>query len=393
MAPSRASQRRSTPGRLGEGTLLELIDLVYAAAEDAERWDVFLRRCGEVLRAPVSAIIFEDLRAHKAKIARIVGMDPALVRQYEQYYAGRNAWIEAGLPSVSVGQPVRSEMLLPDDVLLRTEYYDGMLRPLGARHLLAAFLFRSESAISQISFLRPHRVGECDERETELFGSLIPHLQRAFQLHRRLVELKSEHELAVEALDRVPVGVLLLDGTGKALLVNRSAREILSGKDGLSLQNDGLHAGRPAETAALRRLLSDALQTGAGKGVGSGGVLSISRPSLRRPYSVFVTPLRAERSAFGESGAVAAVFLSDPEKKPETNPEALKRLYGFTPAEARIAERLLRGESIEEAAQDLHVSINTARTHVKSLFDKTDTHRHRELLRILLSGVATIRTA
>jgi DNA-binding CsgD family transcriptional regulator/PAS domain-containing protein len=393
MAPLRASQRRSTPERLGEGTLLELIDLVYAAAEDSERWDPFLSRCGEVFRAPVGAIVFEDLRTHKARVTRIVGMDPDLVREYEQYYAGRNAWMEAGLPRVAVGEPVRSEMLLPDDALLRTEYYDGILRPLGARHLLAAFLFRSESALSQISFLRPHSVGECDERETALFAHLIPHLQRAFQLHRRLVELKSEHELAIEALDRVPVGVLLLDGKGKAFLVNRSAREILSAKDGLSLQNDGLHAGRPAETAALHRLLSDALQTGAGKGVSSGGVLSISRPSLRRPYSVFVTPLRADRSAFGESGAVAAVFLSDPEKKPETNPEALKRLYGFTPAEARIAERLLQGESVGEAAEELHVSVNTARTHVKSMFDKTDTHRHRELLRILLSGIATIRTA
>jgi DNA-binding CsgD family transcriptional regulator len=44
-----------------------------------------------------------------------------------------------------------------------------------------------------------------------------------------------------------------------------------------------------------------------------------------------------------------------------------------------------------EAAEDLHVSVNTARTHVKRMVEKTDTHRHRELLRLLLSGVATIR--
>jgi DNA-binding CsgD family transcriptional regulator len=56
-----------------------------------------------------------------------------------------------------------------------------------------------------------------------------------------------------------------------------------------------------------------------------------------------------------------------------------------------MAAKLLQGESVEEAAEDLHVSVNTARTHVKSMFDKTDTHRHRELLRILLSGVASIR--
>jgi DNA-binding CsgD family transcriptional regulator len=178
---------------------------------------------------------------------------------------------------------------------------------------------------------------------------------------------------------------------GKAILVNRSAREILAAKDGLSLRADGLHAGDPLETSALRRLVSEALQIRAGKGLGSGGVLPISRPSMRKAYSLFVTPLSAERSAFGEPTGVAAVFVSDPEKKPETSPEVLRRLYGFTPAESRVAAKLLEGESVEEAAEDLRVSVNTARTHVKSMFDKTDTHRHRELLRLLLSGVATIR--
>jgi DNA-binding CsgD family transcriptional regulator/PAS domain-containing protein len=364
--------------------------LIYAAAEDADRWDPFLRRCCEVFRAPIGAIVFEDLRSHKAQIAKIVGVEPQLIRAYEQYYAGRNAWMKAGLPRVSVGQAVRSEMVLPDQLLVRTEYYDGFLQKLGVRHLLAAFLFRDENTLSQISFVRPHCFGECDERETRLFGHLIPHLQRAFQLHRRLVDLKSEHELVVEALDKVPIGLLLLNEKGKALIVNRAAREIFSAKDGLSLQADGLHAASPQETTALRRLLLEALATGSGKGLGSGGVLPVCRPSLRRPYSLFVTPLHAGDSAFDAPGAVAAVFISDPERKPKSSPDVLRRLYGFTPAESRIAAKLMQGESVEEAAEDLDVSLNTARTHVKHLFEKTDTHTHREFLRLLLSSCATL---
>jgi DNA-binding CsgD family transcriptional regulator len=291
------------------------------------------------------------------------------------------------------GAVMTSEMVLPDRDLVRTEYYDGFLHKLGVRHFLGTFVFREPNVLSHLSFLRSHRAGECAEAETRLFGHLIPHLQRAFQLHRRLVDMRTEYELAVDALDRVPVGILLLDGKGKALLVNRSAREILSARDGLALQNDGLHAATPEQTNALRRLISQALATGIGRGLGSGGVLAVSRPSFRRPFSLFISPLRAEQSAFGEPGAVVAVFISDPERKPETSPEVLQRLYGFTAAESRVAEKLMQGESVAEAAEELHVSVNTARTHVKSMFDKTDTHRHRELLRILLSSVATIRTA
>ena len=40
-------------------------------------------------------------------------------------------------------------------------------------------------------------------------------------------------------------------------------------------------------------------------------------------------------------------------------------LTSFTPAESRVAVKLIEGESVEEAAEKLDVSLNTARTHVK----------------------------
>jgi DNA-binding CsgD family transcriptional regulator len=66
-------------------------------------------------------------------------------------------------------------------------------------------------------------------------------------------------------------------------------------------------------------------------------------------------------------------------------------LTSLAPAESRVAVKLMDGESVEEAAEELDVSLNTARTHVKRPFEKTETRRHRKLLRVLLSGIATIR--
>ena len=39
--------------------------------------------------------------------------------------------------------------------------------------------------------------------------------------------------------------------------------------------------------------------------------MRITRPSLRRPYAIMVTPLRSKDSAFGEREAAAAIFISD----------------------------------------------------------------------------------
>ena len=69
----------------------------------------------------------------------------------------------------------------------------------------------------------------------------------------------------------------------------------------------------------------------------------------------------------------------------------LRQFFGFTPAETRFANQLLEHKSVEEAADFLEVSLNTARTHLKKLFEKTDTHRQSELMRLLEGGLAQLR--
>jgi DNA-binding CsgD family transcriptional regulator len=65
---------------------------------------------------------------------------------------------------------------------------------------------------------------------------------------------------------------------------------------------------------------------------------------------------------------------------------SLISLYGLTRGEASLAAKLIQGKSIEDAASELFVSPHTARTHLKRIFMKTDTHRQPELVvRMLLT--------
>jgi DNA-binding CsgD family transcriptional regulator len=65
-------------------------------------------------------------------------------------------------------------------------------------------------------------------------------------------------------------------------------------------------------------------------------------------------------------------------------PEALlRRLFELTPAEARLAQGLSRGESLEEVAQALNVKMSTARTQLAAIFGKTQTGRQARLVAML----------
>lgn len=59
-------------------------------------------------------------------------------------------------------------------------------------------------------------------------------------------------------------------------------------------------------------------------------------------------------------------------------------LFGFTPAEARLARRVISGCELSEIAAESRLSLETARSHLKSVFAKTETHRQAELVSLLL---------
>jgi DNA-binding CsgD family transcriptional regulator len=88
--------------------------------------------------------------------------------------------------------------------------------------------------------------------------------------------------------------------------------------------------------------------------------------------------------------AVAALFITDPEEGAALDSRALQQLFGLTPAEIRLCSALVAGKSVEQYARETAISSNTARTHVKRTYAKTEVSRQSELVRLLLKSSAGI---
>lgn len=61
----------------------------------------------------------------------------------------------------------------------------------------------------------------------------------------------------------------------------------------------------------------------------------------------------------------------------------LRALFGLTGAEAKLAQRLASGDSVEEVAQELCIKMTTARTQLAAIFGKTATRRQAKLVAVL----------
>ena len=79
----------------------------------------------------------------------------------------------------------------------------------------------------------------------------------------------------------------------------------------------------------------------------------------------------------------STIILLDLDAHPEPTPEALLRLFGLTAAESQLAVELARGHNLLDISRSRRLSRTTIRSHLASLFVKTQTRRQAELVALL----------
>jgi len=80
---------------------------------------------------------------------------------------------------------------------------------------------------------------------------------------------------------------------------------------------------------------------------------------------------------------VAILFVDDPDMRSRDKKERLASRYGLTPAEARLAVEIAKGDGKHAAARRCGISYNTARIHLMHIFAKTGVGRQAELARLV----------
>jgi DNA-binding CsgD family transcriptional regulator len=208
--------------------------------------------------------------------------------------------------------------------------------------------------------------------------------QRLTRVSRREVDaqLFAAAAAATAALEQLNQGVALIDRAYRVSYANSLANAICGESDGLSIRAGGLIAMTKPDSARLSLSIKRAVDSSQGTS------LRLQRPSRRRPLSVLVTPLQLPA---GFSTAPAAlVVINDPERSPVPPRERLMQAYGFTGAEAGVAQLLLRGNDVTAVARCLNIHLETARTHLRRLLVKTGTHRQSDLILVLVREVGTI---
>jgi DNA-binding CsgD family transcriptional regulator len=233
-------------------------------------------------------------------------------------------------------------------------------------------------------------------RLAEMMRRLLPHFARAAQIHQRLGDVVTQRDALETGLDRLSIGVVLTDPTGRISFSNRAAEGLLRAGTALRIDQRGLLcASQPGETAKLRQLIASASIVLDDPRLEPGGGLTLTDSAGGDQLAVLVAPVSRNRPLLSLTAPKAAIFIAAPTPANQLSQPELRRLYGLTLTEARIAGELAAGLSLKAIATRLDVSYETIRNHLKKIFLKTRTNRQSELVRLLLRNLPALgsRTA
>src|SRR3954471_16446103 len=179
----------------------------------------------------------------------------------------------------------------------------------------------------------------------------------------------------LDALDRLGYGGIFLDHAGQPLRANGVAKTLLNG--------GGAPPNSPADPNWRAAILNSFLYSNGRLRfrVEQNGWRVVRRQDCdpSRPLILRELPIE-EREP---SGPQSVLVLIDLAATPRPASRSLQEIFGLTPTEARLAIAMAGGESLEEIAEVIGVTVGTFRKQLTSIFAKTDTHRQSELVALL----------
>jgi DNA-binding CsgD family transcriptional regulator len=301
--------------------------------------------------------------------------------QYPQY-ASRNPWFLSS-EEFKPGRVMTGTELLSNKDLVKTDFYRGLLKPNGLFHCLSGVAVRRGPVVYYVSVHRGQDEVAYGEREKSGLRAVLAHLSLALENRWRLRQSDDLTKVMMGVVDRHPHPSLLVDALGRIVHCNRSAIALSAPRSGLCIEGGRLAAATSIDRAALREAIRDVAKAAANDVVEATRAVTLSVPGARHPAVVSVHAAgRVFQAETGEIDELVLVNARNSDFEHDLHTCSFVKQFGLSPAQARVSVMIISGHSLADTARKLHVSDNTARSHLKQIFQKTQTHGQMELVHL-----------
>jgi DNA-binding CsgD family transcriptional regulator len=229
---------------------------------------------------------------------------------------------------------------------------------------------------------------EFGPEDDALIAAIAPFWRAALTSYVALERERVTASVANEAIRRLNFGWLTLDASGRILDSDAHAAGMLAASDMLRKGPGGRLGARDASVA---REITQAIQALVREPHGN--------PETRRPRAIVLSrepwldmllvPSNLRTGTTRAAPALVAYVHADNWSSADRC-DQLEQMFDLIPSEARLALALTRGMSIAEAAGELGLTVESARTYSKRIYAKTGARGQADLVRFIHRSVLAI---
>jgi len=315
----------------------------------------------------------------------LVGYNVAdsFIESYCEHFAPLNPWAGYWTKARS-GTIAASESVAPSSLYTKTEFYNDWLMP--QNRLEAGAAIKVSEDMGQTIMLA-HYPLKFAERYDAVAVRLLKHVRgninRAVEFARAF-RTRDEMTAGVGALvARGSTAALVVADGGRLLTANEAAERLFRSGMPLTATGGRITIVHPTANLTFKRAISDLC-----RGLPN-DVSSIPFMTTSGKWRLSVAAINSAASAPRFDSILPGrrlVLVTVSQLKPsldglDTN--TLQSLFGLSRAEQALCVRLMAGDTLDAAADQLGVKKETVRTQLRVIFAKTGTSRQSELMLLL----------
>ena len=365
-----------------------LIGDIYDAALDSTLWIDVLGKTRAFIGGWAIALSWKDAAAKRGGSHFDEGNQQPPYRQlYFEKYVKLDP-CTTGQFFAQIGEPIATADLIPYEEFLQTRFYKEWVEPQGLVDGAMAVLDKSATNFSFLALFRHRQDGRFDGEARRRMRLVVPHFRRAV-LVGKVIDLKSaEAATLADTLDGIAAGMFLVDASARIVHANAAGIVMLDAADVLRAEGGRLAVRDPQADQTLAETFASA-----GSGDTAIGIKGVALPLVAQDgerYVANVLPLSsgARRRVGASYAAVAAMVVRKAALDAPSPPEAIAKAYKLTPMELRVLLAVVEIGGVPEVAEALGVAETTVKTHLGRIFDKTNSNRQADLVK-LVAGFAS----
>ncbi|WP_372575183.1 helix-turn-helix transcriptional regulator [Ruegeria jejuensis] len=362
---------------------------IYDAVADASLWPDLLQDIANQVDA-VGCIVFEwQRRELERKLAVTVAssyytltdLGKYIARFFEEESRDQDLFEAHSLQSDQI-ELVQDDVLAPTIEDLRALSNVSTLEKLGIRHRAAGLLNKDNPSQFRFSVQLDASRGRLSADELGFMQIVLPHVAKAFHLGRPTSQLALEHRSLLAAMDRLIIGVCILDSKGNVVVENEEFRRQRSSYRVFYTDASGtLRLYKPGWEQRFEMLKSD---------VSNHGKFG-ARPrkeAIAAEEDVFlcieVVPLHRSHEIGSKSFDGFIVYSSDTSQPIKCQTGLLQSAFGLSNTEISLAEAIAQGLTNRQIAERRERSVATINAQVKSILSKTNCATRTQFVRLMM---------